>query len=182
MAQIGRKTTQLPEEEKIGGFGVYRDDKGRPVYWNRFSKTAYLLTGKTKPFRTYSSRIYVGIIAGALTYVFNLPPVVCIAIGLVVFLAMEWKFRSFLKTLPEIKNFNPKNHVNKIESESKMDTYKIVIKVILAALMIVLIYLNAMQQGFTGFFLYMNYGLCVVAAIIIVLEVRALILNLQNKK
>jgi hypothetical protein len=63
-----------------------------------------------------------------------------------------------------------------------MDTYKIVIKVILAALMIVLIYLNAMQQGFTGFFLYMNYGLCVVAAIFFVLEVRALILNLQNKK
>ena len=51
MAQIGRKTTQLPEEEKIGGIGVYRDDKGRPVYWNRFNKTAYVLTGKTKPFR-----------------------------------------------------------------------------------------------------------------------------------
>lgn len=182
MAQIGRKTKQLPEEEKIGGFGVYRDEKGRPVYWNRFTKTAYLLSGKTKPFRTYSSRVFIGIIAGALTYVFNLPIPACIAIGLIVYAAMEWKFRSFLKTLPEIKNFDPKNRVGKIESESKMDTYKIVLKVFLAALMIVLIYLNAVQQGFTGFFLYMNYGLCGVAAIFLILEVRALILNLQSRK
>ena len=182
MAQIGRKTTQLPEEEKIGGIGVYHDDKGRPVYWNRFNKTAYVLTGKTKPFRTYSSRYYVGFIAGALTYVFNLPLPVCIAIGLVAYIVMEFKFRSFLKTLPELKNFDPRNRVNKIEAEAKMDTYKIVLKIVLAALMMVLIYINAMQQGFTGFFLYMNYGLCAVAAVLCIVEIRALILNLKNKK
>ena len=182
MAKIGRKTTVTPEEEKIGGFGVYRDDRGRPVYWNRWNKTAYVISGKTKPFRTYSSRFFLGFIAGALTYVFNLPIPLCIAIGIAVYVVMEYKFRSFLKTLPEIKNFNPKNNIGKIEAESKMDTYKIVLKIGLAALMIVLIYLNAKQQGFTGFFLYMNYGLCAIAAILCIMEIRALILNLNNKK
>lgn len=182
MAQIGRKTTYTPEEEKIGGFGVYRDDRGRPVYWNRFNKTAYLLTGKTKPFRTYSSRFYIGFIAGALTYVFNMPLIACIAIGLLVYAVMEYKFRSFLKTLPEIKYFDPRNHVNKIEAEAKMDTYKIVLKIVLAALMVVLLYVNAMQHGYTGFFLYMNYGLCIIAAILCIVEIRVLFLNLKNKK
>ena len=182
MAQIGRKTTITPEEEKIGGIGVYRDEKGRPVYWNRFNKTAYLLTGKTKPFRTYSSRFYIGFIAGALTYVFKMPIIACIAIGLIVYAAMEYKFRSFLRTLPEIKHFDPRKRVKKIEAEAKMDTYKIVLKVVLAAAMIVLILLNAYQQQFEGFFLYLNYALCGVAAILMIVEIRALILNLTNKK
>lgn len=182
MAQIGRKTTLNPEDEKIGGFGVYRDDKGRPVYWNRFNKSAYLISGKTKPFRTYSSRFFIGIIAAALTYVFNMPVPLCIIIGLVVYVVMEYKFRSFLKTLPEIKNFNPRNHVGRVESEAKMDTYKIVLKIVLAILMGVLIYLNAIQQKLTGFYLYMNYALIGVAAILCIVEIRALLLNLNNKK
>lgn len=182
MAQQGRKTKVTPEDQKIGGLGVYRDEHGRPVYWNRWNKTAYLLSGKTKNFRTYSSRVYIGIIAGILTYVFNLPLPACIVIGVIAFLAMEYKFRSFLKTLPQLKDFNPSNHVSKIESEAKMDTYKIVLKVILAALMIVLIYLNAKQHQFEGFFLYLNYGLIGVAAVLLVMEIRALIVNLNSKK
>jgi uncharacterized membrane protein YhdT len=93
---------------------------------------------------------------------------------------MEYKFRSFLKTLPEIKHFDPRNRVNKIEAEAKMDTYKIVLKIVLAALMVVLLYVNAMQQGYTGFFLYMNYGLCIIAAILCIVEIRVLILNLKK--
>ena len=56
MAIKGRKTAMSAEDNKIGGLNVYHDEKGRPVYLNRMNHVGYVLTDKTKPFRTYSSR------------------------------------------------------------------------------------------------------------------------------
>ena len=78
MAIKGRKTAMSAEDNKIGGLNVYHDEKGRPVYLNRMNHVGYVLTDKTKPFRTYSSRFFIGGIAAIFAYMFELPLIMCI--------------------------------------------------------------------------------------------------------
>lgn len=93
MAIKGRKTAMSAEDNKIGGLNVYHDEKGRPVYLNRMNHVGYVLTDKTKPFRTYSSRFFIGGIAAIFAYMFELPLIMCIFLGIAAYALMEFKFR-----------------------------------------------------------------------------------------
>lgn len=180
MAIKGRKTAMSAEDNKIGGLNVYHDEKGRPVYLNRMNHVGYVLTDKTKPFRTYSSRFFIGGIAAIFAYMFELPLIMCIFLGIAAYALMEFKFRKFLQTLPQIPNFKPVNHMGTIQSEANLDTKKIIIKIFLFIALSVLLIVNAYQQGYEGVILYLNWAIAVAAAIMCIIEIRAFLFKKNN--
>lgn len=180
MAKKGRKTAAAVDDNKIGGLNVYHDEKGRPVYLNRFNHVGYVLTDKTKPFRTYSSRFFIGGIAAIFAYMFELPLFMCIILGIVAYALMEFKFRKFLQTLPQIPNFKPVNHLGTIQSEATLDMKKIVIKIGLFLALAVLLIVNAYQQKYEGIMLYLNWVIAAGAAVMCIIEVRACLLKKKS--
>ena len=183
MSATGRKVIISDDDKKVGGFNVYRDDKGRPIYLNRMNHTGYVLTGKSKPFRTYSSRFFLGGIAAIFTYMFELPIPLCIAIGVIVYIVMEFKFRRFLSTLAQIPNFKPAAHSGRIEAESRLDTKKIVTKIILFVLLSVLLLVNAfIMEQYEGIILALNVIISIGVGIMAIIEIVAFSMHLKNKK
>lgn len=180
MATKGRKTVISSDDQKIGGFNVYRDDKGRPVYLNRLNHTGYVLSDRTKQFRTLSSRFYIGGVAGIFSFMFELPIWLCILIAVIACGVMEVKFRKFLSTLPQIPNFKPSETTSRIAAEAALDTNKIITKIVLFFLLAVLIVINAQNHKFTGIVLYLNWVFAIFACGLGINEVRALLLNKKN--
>ena len=181
MATKGRKTVISAEDNKIGGFNVYRDDKNRPVYLNRRTNIGYVLSDKTKPFRTLSSRFYIGGVAMIFSFMFDLPIWLCVLIGVIACGVMEYKFLQFLNTLPQIPNFKPASRTSRLDAEAALDTNKIITKIVLFLLLAILIVLNAYQHKFTGIVLGLNWLFSVFACIFCIYEIRALLLHNKNK-
>lgn len=177
MATKGRKTVISSDDQKIGGFNVYRDEKGRPVYLNRLNHTGYVLSDRTKPFRTLSSRFYIGGVAGIFAFMFELPIWVCIAIAVISCGVMEYKFRKFLTTLPQIPNFKPSESTSRIAAEAALDTNKIVTKIVLFFLLAILVVINAYDHKFEGVVLALNWVVAIFACGLGINEIRALLLH-----
>ena len=174
MATKGRKTLEMQPEKAVGGIHVYQDDKNRFVYYNVFNKTAYILTDHEKEFRTYSQRFVLGLVAVILTYLFDIPFLFCIVIGVIAYGLMEIKFRKFLSRLPQIPGFVPKKRTSAVEKEAAQDFKKIVLKAILTFLLGILLIINADMQKYTGMILYLNWILSISAFALCVIEIRAL--------
>lgn len=180
MATKGKKAVISNDDEKIGGFSVYRDDKNRPIYYNRFNHNGYVLSDNSKSFKTFNSRFMLGFIAIIFGYIFNLPLWMSIILGIVVYLVMEFKFRKFLNTLPVIPNFQPKKRTSVVDSEAGLSTKKIITKIVLYFAISVLLIVNAYSSKYTGLILYLNYALSIITFITGIIEIRALIAN-RNK-
>lgn len=180
MATKGRKAIVSNNDDKIGGFSVYRDDKNRPIYYNRFNHNGYVLSDNAKLFKTFNSRFMLGFIATIFGYIFNLPLWLCVTLGIIVYLVMEFKFRKFLNKLPVIPNFQPKKRTSIVDSEAGLSTKKIITKMILYFTISILLIVNAYSSNYTGLILYLNYALSVITFITGIIEIRAFIAN-RNK-
>lgn len=142
---------------KVSGINVFEDDKGRPYYVDRFTKTAYLLKDVENTYKFYSMRFFLGLMIGIIAYSFHLSTTVCILLGVAGYVFMEFRFRVFLGRLTQNKNFKPKQKPGRIESEMQTDMQKVVIKLLLFIALGVLLIINAQQQNFKGFIQYANY-------------------------
>lgn len=175
MAKKGRKTTAAPV--KAGVFNVYEDNKGRSIYYNRLNHSGYVLTDNEKAYSTYSMRFMLGLIVAVFAYMFNLPIWMDVLIGIAAYLIMEYRFRVFLKRLPQIPNYVPAKRQSKISAETDQDMKKIVLKMILFLVFAVLIVINAQMENYTGIILILNYALAGLGLAMFVIELRAIILK-----
>lgn len=158
---------------QIGGMHIYVDEKGRYVYYNVFDKNGYVMDGYEKQYRTYSSRFILGIVAGLFATLFDLPVILCIAIGIAGYLIMEFRFRKFLRSVPRITNFKPQKRTGAIARESSQDAWKILLKAGLFLLLGVLLVVNAYMEKYTDGMLYMNWLIAAIVIFMAGLEVRA---------
>lgn len=181
MAKKGKKTIINKKAAAAGGINIYHDDKNRQVYLNRLDHTGYVIDGQDKLFRTYSSRFFIGIVAAVMAYMFEIPTLFSVLIGIVAYFLMEFKFRKFLKTLPQIPNFVPEKRDSTIVAESNLAMNKIVIKIILFLSLSVLLVINADMQKYTGIMLYLNWLLAVFALVMVGIEIRAFLLKKSRK-
>ena len=64
MAQ-GRKTRQKQQTDlkgNVSGWHVYKDDRGRAVYYDVFSKTGYILANNEERYKQFSLLFVMGLI------------------------------------------------------------------------------------------------------------------------
>lgn len=180
MAIKRKKKAAKDQQLKVGGINVYEDEKGRTIYYNRFDHNGYVLTDYEKAYRPFALRFFLGVFAGVLAYMFELPILYSGIIGVAFYIVMEVRFRLFLKKLPQIANFKPKKRQGRLEAEKGEDTSKLILKFFLYLAFAVLIFANAILEKYTGVILYFNYALAIFGVIMALLEIRALLI--KNKK
>lgn len=173
--QVDKKTT--PE---IGGMNVYFDSRQRPVYYDRFSKRAYLLKDVEKTYQLYSMRFFLGIAAIVIIYAFKLPLWLCVVLGIAVYAFMEFKFRRFLSNLTQMTNFVLEKKISKVDAERQKPLNKVILKIVLFILLATLLVINVKQQGYTGVVLYLNYAFAVASVFMALFELFACLT--KNKK
>lgn len=181
----GRKTRKAQEENlkgSISGLHIYKDERNRPVYYDVFSKTGYILSNNEARYKQYSMRFMMGIIGFILMMLFNMPILVDFAVGIAVYIFMEVKFRKFLKTLVRIENFKCDEKMKSQQSIKTLDTNKVVIKMILLIALSVLIIINAQNEGYTGWLLYLNYVISILSFIFALYHAKELISRKQNSQ
>ncbi len=158
-----RKTNQTQDRIGVSGLHIYLDDRGRSIYYDVFSKCGYVLANNEARYRQFSMRFILGLIGFILMLMFNMPYWLCILVGLLVYGFMEYKFRSFLKSLVKIENFKCTEKAKVSSTVKQMETNKIIIKFVCLLLFSGLIIVNANNEGYTGWLLYLNYLISVLA-------------------
>ena len=104
----GRKTRKKQEtdlEGNVSGWHVYKDERGRAVYYDVFSKTGYILANNEDRYKQFSMRFVMGAIGFILMLMFDMPIWLCILAGVAVYGFLEFRFRRFLKNLTRVENF-----------------------------------------------------------------------------
>lgn len=149
--------------QKVSGINVFYDAKDRPIYFDRFSKNGYLIKDVEKTYNFYSMRFAIGIIGAIISYAFNLSIAMCIGIGVVLYVFMEFQFRRFLRNLTVYKDFKPEKKIGRIEAEMGMETNKIALKGFLFLVLAVLLVLNCLEEQYTGVAMIINYILAAAA-------------------
>ena len=148
----GRKTRKKQETDlkgNVSGWHVYRDERGRAVYYDVFSKTGYILANNEDRYKQFSMRFVLGAIGFILMLMFDMPIWLCVLAGVAVYGFLEFRFRIFLKKCNE-----------KMKSEASiktLDTNKIILKMVLLLALAVLIIINAYNENYTGWMLTLNY-------------------------
>lgn len=152
-------------DQKVSGINVFYDSKDRPIYFDRFSKNGYLIKDVEKTYNFYSMRFAIGIIGAIISYAFNLSIGICIGIGVVLYVFMEFQFRRFLRNLTVYKNFKPEKKISRIEAEMSMETNKIALKSFLFIVLAILLVLNCIQEQYTGIVMIINYILAAISVL-----------------
>lgn len=154
--------------QKAIGFNMYNDDKGRTIYYDKFSKKAYLIEKKEESkFLFYSSRLPTGFAVGYIAYYLTDTWSIAIFAGIAAYLVLLFFFRfMFLKDLIEIKNFVPGKKQPLIERLSdRFEVSRIIVIIILALALSIGSAVNAYVSKYQGLTLYMNYALAIGAFI-----------------
>ena len=177
MAQ-GRKTRQKQQTDlkgSVSGWHVYKDDRGRAVYYDVFSKTGYILANNEERYKQFSMRFVMGLIGFILILMFNMPIWLCALVGVGVYAFLEFRFRKFLATLPRIENFKCNEKMKSEASIKTLETNKVILKMVLLIALSVLIILNALNERYTGWMLYLNYVISALTLIFALYHAKELI-------
>lgn len=163
----------------IGGFNVYHDDKNRTIYYNRFSKRAYIIKPNDfSTFQTYNMRIFltlaVIIVLFSFSDTFLANPVFAIGVGILVFAVLQVKFNGFLKHCTSIANFNTKEAYGHIQILAVEDTKKILLKIVLFVALACLVVYNSYVQNYNTLSLIISWLLAAYAAFQVAMELIAL--------
>lgn len=170
----------------VKGRNIYYDEKGRCIYFHKRKNIGYILLEENiKSYTMYSQRYYLAFIAVILSnLVFERLANVFILsfiIGVAVLLILEFRFqKSFLPSLGQLKNFQPKVKLTYIQTLAQDDTWKIITKAILFPLVGVLIILNNQMKETTLEYSIIGYVALLIGVIISIFHIQAL-LSKRNK-
>lgn len=153
----------------VAGTSIYKDKRGRDVYYDRFTHNGYLiLESNVKRFQFYQNRLLFPVIVFALLLNFNLGAmhvgwIEAGVVAIITFLGLEFFFRfKFLKTLTIIPNFVPEKKLSIIEQvNDKNERNPLMLKAFLYMLLGVVLILYAYQQNNTGFNLIIMWVLSI---------------------
>lgn len=180
----GRKTRQKQQADlkgSVSSWHVYMDERGRAVYYDVFSKTGYILANNEQRYKQFSMRFVMGLIGFILMLMFDMPIWLCVLVGVAVYGFMEFKFRQFLKSLVRIENFKCDEKMKSEASIKTLDTNKVLLKTVLLLALSILIIINAKNENYQGWMLYLNYVISVLTLIFALYHVKELISRKNNK-
>ena len=180
----GRKTRQKQQADlkgSVSGWHVYMDERGRAVYYDVFSKTGYILANNEQRYKQFSMRFVMGAIGFILMLMFDMPIWLCVLAGVAVYGFMEFKFRQFLKSLVRIENFKCDEKMKSEASIKTLDTNKVLLKTVLLLALSILIIINAKNENYQGWMLYLNYVISVLTLIFALYHVKELISRKNNE-
>ena len=179
----GRKTRKKQETDlkgNVSGWHVYKDERGRAVYYDVFSKTGYILANNEQRYKQFSMRFVMGAIAFILILMFNMPIWVCLLAGVAVYAFLEFKFRQFLKTLVRVENFKCNEKMKSEASIKTLETNKVILKMALLFALAILIIINAKNENYQGWMLYLNYVISTLTFVFALYHVKELISRKNN--
>ncbi|MDO5331989.1 MAG: hypothetical protein Q4E99_04845 [Bacillota bacterium] len=148
----------------INGMFIYHDPKKGCIFYDIFTKKGYILTNAdAKTYSIYSLSVPIGIMAGYVLTLFNLPFYICAIVGVCVYLLLKVIFRfKFIYSLPEIENYQRPIKESLVSSLSKKysSTRLIILALLLVAISIATM-VNAKISNYTGIDFYLNVVLAV---------------------
>jgi len=163
---------------EVNGLFVYHTHKYKNVYYDIFTKNAYLIgRNDVQRFRLFSMRGVASLLVGfACFYYLKINPIVSILLALAVYLIFYLLFRfTYLNTLYEIKDFERPESQNYIDSiASEYSFLRIAVMILLAVVFVFLCIINIRNEGYTGTNRVLNILLAVVAAVFAVIYTLAL--------
>lgn len=168
-----RNTTSSNKNIEIKGMNIYKDNKGRTIYYDRLFKKAYYIAPLDyKSFSLYQQRFFLGLAVAIVIMSFMHGKQIAmiwigIALGLLIYGVMEYKFRSFLKKCSTVK-FDVNNLSATKTSNVSETPSRLVLKAILLTALGVLLVINAYAQGYDSFIIAMCYvvaAFCLVGAL-----------------
>ena len=137
MAKAKSNTNVNVDPSSLSGMHIYRDDKGRTLYYKPRTMTGYVITSTdVATYRTLSKRIALGIIGAVLTALFTdgtqFSWLIAAVVGLGIYIFLEIRFRTkFLKNLVQVHNFIPKEKPTYIEAIAKDTISRLLLKAFL---------------------------------------------------
>lgn len=176
-----------PDKTTLSGMHIYKDKKGRNVYLNTFNKTGYIITdADEKGYHLYSMRFIIGVIAFVLLNGFILSPILAAVIGIGAYALLEMRFRTkFLPDLTQVPNFEPVAKESALNTASRDETKRIMIKCFLylafSILMAMNTYLQASNGEVTQFMEIVGYLVAIAGGGMFIFQVVALSRNMKNK-
>lgn len=128
----------------LDGINIYHDKQGRPVYYNRSQKRGYRISkNQETSFKTYYSRFILTVLVFIFMYIlFRLNIWISIAISLVAYIFLEYKFRKLLSNCVIIENYEPHKEI-KTAMSTKTPMSGLVLRFILYMASGVLLIVNA---------------------------------------
>lgn len=118
-----KKVNRMKNQKyKLSGKNIYRDARGRAIYYVPKEKRAYQIKENQEGlFQTLQLRYYLVFVIGLLIY-FTIVPnlLISIFVPFILFIFLEYEYRSVLKNSVQIENYNmKKNHTKKYDFDEK---------------------------------------------------------------
>lgn len=145
---------------KSRGFNIYSDDKDRTIYYDPFTKEAFLITkADEKKFWIYSSRFVMGFIAGYIAFHISHSLLISLFVGVATYLVMLFFFRKmFLVDLTVIDNFiKERNDPLHVRLADNFETPKIIVIVLLSFALSIGSIVNVLNQNYSTPVNILNY-------------------------
>ena len=116
------------KNRKPEGINIYKDEKEQTIYYDLFTKKAYIIsTAKEKQFSVLNNVSLYSILVFVFAYtLFNLSLPISAIIAVLVFVILEWRLHRFLNNCTFIRNFKP-DKLSK-SNETSLSTGFLVIK------------------------------------------------------
>lgn len=169
---------------QLNGFFIFHDEKNRAIYSGPFMKEGYIIaSGDIKEFLIYNSRFIIGLVVGIFLYAL-LPDkgIIAIICGALVYVVATLLFRfSFLKKLSKVKHFVKPHKDSYFVSLAKSQSYlMITFFILMCEFAGALFFYNAKANNYTGFYLYANIVLAVLACLLGLSCISSLIIKKKN--
>lgn len=171
--------------QPISGFFIYKNSHNQNVYYDIFSKNAYIISKKDeKQYNIYSYRFVMSVVLGImLVLVFNMKLWIGITAGILCYVIFSVLFRKrFLDNLPIDKKFVKTKRENLIVSLAKESSYgKLIMLLIVPIIIIVLAVINLKTGDLSDQQIIGQYVLILLAAAFAVVYGSATVLKTVKK-
>ncbi|MEG0077873.1 hypothetical protein [Anaerorhabdus sp.] len=146
----------------VSGRNIYQDEKGRNILYNKNTGVGYLIQAKDeKSYNLYKNRYLYVIIAVILAVNFLASLEICVVIGILFALFLEYRYRTkFIPSLVQITNFKPYENLTFIDQMVKNgNANKILLSGILYIAFAILLVLNGIQMELSNLLMIANIAL-----------------------
>lgn len=137
-------------KDSVSGIHIYEDEKGRKIYYQPRRMRGFVIQDENvKSYQVYANRFMIPVLAGLIAYIAfgdnGLPIYVCVLLGLLVFLILQYRFHKvFLPALVQIQHYIPTQKPSMTASMAEQESWRLLSKAVLypifGALVVVLFY------------------------------------------
>lgn len=153
----------------LTGPDIYRDTHGNLIYYNKKKNIAYKIPAASEnAFAMYRSRYALVLILFTFLYIlFNLNLYVSLAVSVAAAFFMEWRYKNFLRQMPQSSGFMKKGRITPINETVQLTKGALILRVALYWALSVLLVVNTfVSENVAGnrTITVISYGVAVASA------------------